>query len=979
MEPVDILKKEKEQLARLEALRSKVYTPLAPLEVLYAPSPEPVEWEAHEALTYQSLPKNGRWAEVFGCAWFRLTGRVPPEAAGCHVAAHIDIGGEGLVYPRGGEKMPIGAVTLDTSFIDRLQACQAKTLVEVGNPVRGGEEIRWDIDAGFNGYYNHPAGRAYFKAAELLCVHGGWLDYYYDYLTVASAMSAQDDPGKRSALLAVLDESYRAQESSPEAGREVLRAVLEGIPDGGLVLTATGHSHLDLAWLWPLRETRRKAARTFTHQLANMARYPDYIYGASQPQQFQFIKQSHPLLYKQLQAFARKGQLECQGAMWVEADCNLTSGEALVRQILYGKAFFRAEFGQEMELCWLPDVFGYNGNLPQILKKSGVPYFMTIKLSWNEHNLFPNRSFLWEGIDGSRVLTHMPPAETYNAAASPACAAFAREHYPEGPQTGRALLLYGIGDGGGGPSEAHIEMGRRQTRLQDGPVVKFGTARDFFHDLEESREKLPLYRGELYLEKHQGTYTTQARNKLQNRRCEFGLQNLEALWVQAGLRGYPIPRKTLEDLWKQLLLLQFHDILPGSSIQRVYTEALESYAGIQKAIRQQQEAVLHFLAEQKNAFSAYNPTSFPRRVFIQQGQTWLTGLLPPHGAAPLELWQGQVSVPQGDILDNGVVRVRFAPGGEITSLVELSSGREYAGEFLNRLTLYEDPYLPYNAWDIDWEYYKLPYTVLQAEETQYLAEGPARIHRAVYRHGETEILQDVLLYPDSPVVYFRTTCHWQEKLRMLRADFAPAVWSDQVTCDIQFGAIRRSTREDTPVEKAQYEICAHKYVDVSDSEGGLSLLNDCKYGHRAKNGRLSLNLLRSTVYPDPTADRGEHSFTYALLPHQGPCGTQTLAQGYLLNQPPIVTEGLLPEGSFARTTEENVVIDTIKPAEDGVGFVLRLYEAVGRKTTTALKLKLPADLTECDLMENPLGKAGGESLLFTPFEIKTIRAVPQFP
>ena len=977
MEPVDILKKEKEQLARLDALRSKVYTYLAPLEVLYAPSREPVEWEAHEALSYQPLPKNRRWAEVFGCAWFRLTGRVPPEAAGCHVVAHIDIGGEGLVYLRGGVKMPVGAVTLDTSFIDRLQACQAKTLVEVGNPVRGGEELRWDIDAGFNGYYNHPAGRAYFKTAQLLCVHEQWLDYYYDYLTVASAMSAQSDPGQRAAFLAVLDESYCAQARSPEAGREVLRRVLEGTSDRALSLTATGHSHLDLAWLWPLRETRRKAARTFTHQLTNMARYPDYIYGASQPQQFQFIKQSHPLLYKQLQAFARKGQLECQGAMWVEADCNLTSGEALVRQILYGKTFFREEFGQEMDICWLPDVFGYNGNLPQILKKSGIPYFMTIKLSWNEHNRFPNRSFLWEGIDGSRVLTHMPPAETYNAAASPACAAFARDHYPERRETGQALLLYGIGDGGGGPSEAHIEMGRRQTRLQGGPVVKFGTARAFFHSLEESREKLPLYRGELYLEKHQGTYTTQARNKLQNRRCEFDLQNLEALCVQAGLRGFPIPRRTLEDLWKQLLLLQFHDILPGSSIQRVYTEALECYAGIQDAIRQQRETVLHFLAEPKNAFSAYNPTSFPRRVFVRQGQTWLTGLLPPHGAAPLELWQGQTSVPRGDVLDNGVVRVRFAPGGEITSLVELASGREYAGDYLNRLTLYEDPYLPYNAWDIDWEYYKRPYTVLRAERTESLAEGPVQIHRAVYRHGETELLQDVLLYPDSPVVYFRTTCRWQETLRMLRADFAPAIWSEQVTCDIQFGAIRRSTREDTPVEKAQYEICAHKYVDVSDGEGGLSLLNDCKYGHRAKNGHLSLNLLRSTIYPDPTADRGEHSFTYALLPHRGPWGVQTVAQGYLLNQPPIVTQGLLPEGSFARTTAENVVIDTIKPAEDGVGFVLRLYEAVGKETATALKLRLPADLSVCDLMENPLGEADGEHLLFTPFEIKTIRAIPR--
>ena len=975
MEPVDILKKEKEQLRRLDALRSKVYTPLSRLEVQFAPSQEPVPWEEHESLTYRPLPKNRRWAEVFGCAWFRITGQVPPEAAGRHVVAHIDIGGEGLVYRHGGKKLPIGAVTLDTSYIDRLQACRAKTLVEVGNPVRGGEKLCWDVDAGFNGYYNHPVGRGYFQTAELWAVDEAWLCYYYDYLTVASALSAQEDPGRRAELAAVLDESFAAQELSPQAGRAALKTVLEGTPDNALEFTAVGHSHLDLAWLWPLRETRRKAVRTFTHQIANMTRYPQYVYGASQPQQFQFVKESHPALYRQLQEFARRGQLECQGGMWVEADCNLPSGEALVRQILWGKQFFRREFGQEMEICWLPDVFGYNGNMPQLLKKSGLPYFLTIKLSWNEHNLFPNRTFLWEGIDGSRVLTHMPPAETYNAAASPACAAFARDHYPERRETGRALMLYGIGDGGGGPSEAHIEMGQRQTRLQGGPVVRFGRAADFFHELEGCRDNLPLHRGELYLEKHQGTYTTQARNKCLNRRCEFDLQNLEALCAWAALEGCPYPYETLEELWKRVLLLQFHDILPGSSIQRVYTESREEYTRIGEALTRQREAALRWLKPEPGAISAYNPTSFPRQVFVKQEGKWLTGRLPSHGTGLLEPWRGETNTLQEDCLDNGIVRVCFAPDGQIRSLV--AAGQEYAGEFLNRLTLYQDPYLYYNAWDIDWEYYKQPFTVLAAQESETFRDGPVQVHRSVYHHGATEIYQDVMLYPDSPVVYFKTRCLWQEKLRMLRADFAPAVWSDQVTCDIQFGALQRSTREDTPVEKAQYEICAHKYVDVSDGQRGLSLLNDCKYGHRVKNGRISLNLLRSPVFPDPEADKGAHSFTYALLPHSGPCGGETVAQSYLLNQPPLVVEGALRPWSMAQTTRENVVIDTIKGAQNGDGIVLRLYEAVGKTTVTALRLGFPCRLVECDFLENPIAAADGEKLTFSPFEIKTLKAIPQ--
>lgn len=1004
MEPTESIKKEEAQMARLEELRRKIYTPLADMAVLYAPSDEPVAWEEHDTLAYRPLPENGEWADLFGCAWFRIEGKIPTAAAGMHVAAHIDLGGEGLVYRRGGEKLPVGAVTHDMSFIDRLQACTAKTLVDVANPAQGGEWVALDIDAGFNDNYPYPT--AHFQCAELCAVDDDWLEYYYDYLTVASLMSWEEEETRKQALRELLEESYAAKIRSLEEARTVLAGILQGQADDSLVFTATGHSHLDLAWLWPLRETKRKACRTFAHQITNMQRYPEYVYGASQPQQFQFVKESHPQLYHRLQKFAKRGQLECQGAMWVEADNNLPSGEALIRQIVYGKRFFREEFGQEMNICWLPDVFGYNGNLPQLLKKSGIPYFLTIKLSWNEHNRFPYRSFVWRGIDGSEVLTHMPPADDYNATASPPCTSFAKSNYTEGNVSHCAVMLYGLGDGGGGPGEAHIEMVRRQASLQGSPAVRMGAARDFFKELEQERTRLPGYQGELYLEKHQGTYTTQAHNKRSNRKCEYALQNLEALCTGANLRGYPYPRETLERLWKHVLLLQFHDILPGSSIRRVYQESAQDYDSILQELEQEQSAVLAFLARQDEGYSAYNPVSFARTVYVKKEGTWWTGTVPPHGAAPLAAWHAGVrdaaagvqnaevgaqdtaarkAVPDhggcgaADCLDNGLVCIRFAPDGSICSLMDRSDGFDYvsgSGRFLNRLTLYEDEYLPYNAWDIDWEYYKKPFSVLTLVETETKTDGPARIRRNVYRCEGVELVQEVILYPDAPTVYFHTVCCWHKTLKMLRADFKPAVWSDQITCDIQMGAIRRSTREDTPQEKAQFEICAHKYVDISDETHGISLLNDCKYGHRAKNGLLSLNLLRGTTHPDPQADQGEHEFTYALFVHKGSSGEETVAQSYYLNQPSVILQGQLSLDSMACSSRANVVVETIKKAEDDSGIILRLYEAVGKETVAALKLNFAAlSVWECDMEENPVTEIDPERLSFGAFEIKTLKVI----
>lgn len=976
MEPVDIMKKEKHLLECLQELRDKIFSPVQELDVVYAPTKEPVPWEERNQLTYEKLPKNKRWADVFGCAWFRVSGQVPENVKGKHVIAHIDIGGEGLVYETGTEKKVVGAVTLDTSFIDRLQAVVAKSVVEIGNPVQGGEQIAFEIDAGFNGYYNHPVGRAYFKCATLLTVEDELLDYYYDFLTVATICASEENAEKKAKLYEVLDHSMSLLDTSLVTAKEELQAILQEGEESAFEFTAIGHSHLDLAWLWPMRETKRKACRTFTHQIRNMERYPDYIYGASQPQQFEFVRETHPEIYDRMKQFAKSGQLECQGAMWVEADMNVPSGESLIRQILYGTKYFKEEFGQTVNICWLPDVFGYNGNLPQILKKSGIPYFLTIKLSWNEHNKFPNRSFVWRGIDGSEILTHMPPAETYNAAASPACAAFGYKNYPEKDVSNHAILLYGIGDGGGGPSEAHIEMGRRQKALKGRPQVSFGTSREFFAKLEQEKAGLPCYEGELYLEKHQGTYTTQAFNKYCNRKIEFALQTIEALYTMVKKDGVTYPKEKLDELWKRVLLLQFHDILPGSSIQRVYTESRAEYLELFDEIKTLSE---RFCAKQtENAGEecvAFNPTSYERKVWMKKEDAWFYGVLPSYGINRLKLYEeSPVFDYSENHMENEFVKVVFAEDGMIQSLVDKKTGFDYAGEYLNRLTIYEDEFLEYNAWDIEWEYYNKPYTVLKSSHTRTYQDGPYLIRESVYTHDKSVITQKVRLEADSDVVYFDTHCDWDEKLKMLRADFVPSVYSDTVKCDIQMGIIERSTREDTPVEKAQFEICAHKFVDVSNGERGLSLLNDCKYGHRVKNGQISLNLLRSTILPDPQADIGSHTFSYALCMHEGECAEKTVKESYFLNQQPLLLNGNYAPFSMAAVSNENIVIETIKEACDGDGIVIRLYEALGKETETTLTVHLPYEKAySCSLLEEKEGMTDLSHLTFGPFEIKTIR------
>lgn len=970
MEPMENLKKEKKQLKRLSQLREMVYTNVATPEVFVHESDEPILPSEKEKLEYKKIEKGHVWAGVFGCAWFHVVGNVPKSCVGKHVVLHIDVGGEGLVYD-GVE--PVKGITNVVTYLDKVSAPIGKSIVEISKCSSGNERVDLFFDCGYNSFFNKLIGKGKFRYAHIAIVNEEARDLYYDYLTFASLLSITENKVEREKLNVLLDCSFNfAIKGEISKAREVFSPLLNGKADETLKFTAVGHSHLDLAWLWPLRETKRKAERTFANQLYNLEEYDNYIYGASQPQQFEWIKNKCPKQYEALKRRIVEGKIEPQGGMWVESDTNVTSGESLIMQIFYGKKFFADEFGQDMRICWLPDVFGYNANLPQILKKSDIPYFLTIKLSWNEHNRFPHRSFKWVGIDGSEVLVHMPPDETYNSCGSPACAKNAKNNFSEKHLIDEAVILFGVGDGGGGPSEAHIEMISRQENLQGCPKITTGKAIDFFDRMNCKKQNLPTYNGELYLEKHQGTYTTQGRNKRFNRQSEFALQDLQALLALAYTRGFKYPQEQLDLWWKEILLYQFHDIIPGSSIQRVYDESRARYAVILEEIAKKKEEVIRFLCEDGDEKFVFNPTSFDREQVFGGNKASKVRV----GAYAFAKVQSvDVDNKIGEIengITNGILDVKFNKHGEIVSLRD-KNGVEFAKEYLNRLKLFFDRPLHYNAWDIHWKYHNQKGKTLKAFKFETVVENGKIIRKNYYKHFKTTIIQEVSLTSKDDKVEIKTYCDFHEIFKMLRAEFEPTVKSDEVKCDIQFGSINRTTHDETAIEKAQFEICAHKYVDVSDDSKGFSLLNDCKYGHRVKNGLISLNLLRSPKYPDRKADIGEHVFTYALYPHADKCGVDTLKESYFLNKPLIEISAKNCPNFIARTTNESVVCETIKKAYDQNGIIVRLYEGDGKTAKTALQVGFEFEKAfEVNLIEKNNSPIDLNDLSFTPFEIKTI-------
>ena len=823
------------------------------------------------------------------------------------------------------------------------------------------------------------------------------------------------------------------------------------------VADCIGHTHIDCAWLWDLYQTRHKAVRSFATMLKLMERYPDFRFMSSQPLLYKFVKEDQPELYERIKEAVRRGQWKPEGGMWVEADCNLSSGESLVRQFLHGQEFFEKEFGSRTRILWLPDVFGYSAALPQILKKSGIDYFMTSKLSWSEFNLSPYDTFRWKGIDGTEVLTHFTPARdaapdarhsdlahftTYNAMLGPTQIRGGWQRFQQKAVDNHFLVSYGYGDGGGGSTDWMIENGRRMSVPLPGvPVVRQCMPDTFFEELEKrvcDQPNLPKWSGELYLEYHRGTYTAMARNKRFNRKMELALRDAEFLSIYANqLTGLAYPAKELHDLWETVLTLQFHDILPGSSIKKVYDDALEMYNSAADAVQTIRQQAQRALADRLGGdVVAFNTLSSERDDLICfEAPDTVIGLKDEAGVIyPIQFEEGKARAFVRGLPSLSAKAFRFVEerdSGEcgkfvhadrngfetpfftgtfdaamrITSLIDKRCGRELCkpGESLNRIVCYENYPHNYDAWDINIYYDRRKWEVTDVREVTVVSEGPvlARV-RVLYRFDHSDIRQDLVFYKDIPRIDFETTVDWKEAHYMLKAHFPVDIFYNEASFDIQYGNVRRATHKNTSWDVARFEVCAHKWADVSEADYGFSLMNDCKYGYSVDENSIALTLLKSSTYPNPEADQEIHHFTYSVMPHPGDWRKADIPQAaYRLNIPvlavggrsrgfsqpasggaditrPAALETDLSLPAFAAVDQKNVIIEAVKQQLDGEDTIIRLYECYGARTNVTMTLcEVPRSVKVVNLLEDEIADASwrNNQVTFTikPYEIITFK------
>ncbi len=1032
--------------AALAAIGDATYSVVAPLQVTAWRTDEPVAYAERETGERLELAPGDPWGRPFDAAWFRFTAGIPPGVDATALVAVIDTGGELLVVDGRGE--PVRGLTTAHLVYEASEERAGKSVLPLAGllPIGAGAASHpatglevW-ADAGCNELFQDPAQRCTMRRADLAVVHPEVLGLYYDYEVLWELLQVlpADRPRYHEVLAALTRAGRLLYKGLPEVAaeaREVLRpALARRGGDPVLRFAAVGHAHLDLAWLWPLREGMRKSTRTFATALANLDLYEDYVFAASQPQQYQWIKDDDPDLYERIRSAVRAGRIEPLGALWVEADTNVSGGEALVRQVLYGKRFVREEFGIDAKTAWLPDSFGFSGALPQILAQAGVRYFTTQKLSWSLVNRFPHHSFVWRGIDGSSVLTHMLPEDEYNSGASPRSVRKAETNYRDKDVSHHALLAYGLGDGGGGPGEQHLERLARVRDLQGLSPVRQQPAAAFYDEWRREAGAFAEWVGELYLERHQGTLTTQAGVKRFNRLLELGLRELEWVATLAGVvAGAPYPRDWLGRAWREVLLYQFHDILPGSSIRRVYDEALPRYAALYAELRELlteydgRLAAAVDTAGRRAPYLVLNSLPWPRNDWVRLGEAWHEVHVPAMGyrvvdaaaadsvavrseGAPPDDADGRSYVEASpSLLENDVLRVAFAADGSISSLVDKRLGRDLItpGAAGNVLAVYSDTG---DVWDFPPDYHEQQPRRPELTASAARVDGARGVVRQTYRIGHSEIVQDIALMANGARLDFRTTVRWREPWAMLRTGFAVTPHADDATFEIQFGHIRRPTHFNTSWDVARTEVAAHKWADLSQGDYGVALLNDCKYGHRIKEGVIELNLLRSVKYPgdlvpageeqasdEPNphfTDQGEHTFTYSLFPHAGDHVDGRVVQAsYELNVPLRATAltgaqvageaaALPAAASFLEVDADDIVVEAVKRAEDGDDVILRLYES-HRHGTTA-RLRLGFDVTaaaEVDLLEEqpaPLAVEDGRllTLVFRPFEIKTVRLTP---
>ncbi|MFP4198365.1 MAG: alpha-mannosidase [Halanaerobium sp.] len=902
-----------------------------------------------------------------------------------------------------------------------------------------------------------------FKKAALIYRNKNLEDFYQRAKTLfESTKTMEAGDNLREKLLKILNQSLNQLDFRKPGSREFLLTAeeannylksslqeLKAVSGSNLPrVTAVGHSHIDVAWLWQLLHTREKTARTFSTVLKLMDEYPEYTYVQSSPQLYKFIKEDYPEIYSKIKEKIREGSWEVTGGMWVEADCNLSSGESLVRQFLHGRSFVKEEFDIDWNILWLPDVFGYSWALPQIIKKSGMKYFMTTKISWSQFNRPEYDTFRWRGIDGTEVLTHFittpevnnnEPFYTYNGLLNPESVSGSWENYQQKDINDELLLAYGWGDGGGGPTRKMLEAGRKMQEIPGIPEVKNGKAEKYFARLAErveSNKDLPVWDGELYLEYHRGTYTSQAEIKKNNRQAEIMLHDTELFSSFAAQKAeLEYPAEKIHQNWETVLKNQFHDILPGSSIKEVYQDSREEFKEVFRSSEKELKRALENIAAQikgpEKKLVVFNSLPWQRSGYIEfEGRKIMIDDLPANGYKAYNIVENSEGLKleaevaaqkeadfkesqinyliaksknkeagaaarrnllklesERNIVENRYFRIKLNSKGQIISIYDRQFKREIIpeGRKANLLQAFEDRPMRFNAWDIDIYYQEKEYEVDQLQKMKIEKLSDRIVVNLEWEFLDSTISQQMIVYANQRRIDFKTEVDWQEEQILLKAAFPVDIRSTKATYEIQFGNVERNTHWNTSWDYAKFETVGHKWADLSERDYGVSLLNDCKYGYDIKDQTMRLSLIKSGVYPDPTADQGRHSFCYSLYPHGGDWfEAETVKEAYELNYPlqTVISEsdgGKEPQQkSFVEIEAESTILETVKKAEAGDDLILRFYEYGNRREKVRVKMNSEIkNIKECSLVEENIKEIESDDLNFEfeikPFEIKTFK------
>jgi alpha-mannosidase len=975
----------------LKKLGERAYAIIDQMKISYVKDKHPIIF--NQKLPFKEIKIGDRWGELFDCAWFKFETVIPSDDE--NLVLLIDVGGEGLVYDSD-MKILTGLTNKNSSYGIPPEK-PGKYVVELNN-YKKGNPVTFFVDASCNDLMGYVQDGGKISDAYIAKENKLIKKVFYDLETLIEF----------SIINHTVTDLIRKAFDLLNADMDNLQTVSDMLDEyynqkknqDSLQVYATGHAHLDIAWLWPLREGRRKALRTFATALHNMDKYDNYIFGASQFQLFEWIKEDNPNLYKRLKQKVKNGQFELQGVFWVESDLNIPSGESLIRQIYFGKKFVKDEFDLEINYLWEPDVFGFSGALPQLLKKSGVDVMFSQKLSQNQINKFPHHSFNWEGIDDSVVTCHHFPEETYDSKVRPQSLWMIKENYIEKDIFPHAMMVYGVGDGGGGPGEEHIERLARISKLGGLPKVRSSRVDTYAKKILEARNLLPKVKGELYFERHRGCYTTEVLNKQYNRNLEYLIHNYLFLKSVSYLfLNETVKIDEIDHIWKEMLTYQFHDILPGTSIMSVYHLTRERYPLL---IDEMNELIEKKLSNISNKIKYngnllfLNPSPFQKHDWTKLEDQWYKVAANPYSIGEV-VEEKVVSFKMNKShLENEYLIAKFNEKGSLTSLYNKVLDKEYI-DYQNvdeDITIYIEKSDMYPAWDFEEGYRDKNHYHPSITDITLQTDGPEKSILFHYQYNNSIISKKVFLLDDD-LLRFEITTDWKDINTTVKIHHPISISSYEVLCNIQFGNIKRPTHSNDSIAKAKSEISAHKFIDISDKQYGISMLSKSKYGFYVKEKALELTVLRSQqkngseigleeqeeYRENNFGDLVKHTFEYALFAHDmNEYPTNVTQKAYNYNHDFITfkgsSNGKMPLKNLIEISEKNVVIETIKPCDLGDGVVVRMYESAGKNTTFSIKTNISFNKTySTDLMENNPYPIDLNSITLKPYEICTLKLI----